>query len=179
MDSSSSKGRTDEYQSQAGVRGGVRGRAVSRLAGGTAHGQTALTPTTPTTTTTTSGASGTSGGSSSGTSSSGTSSSNSSTSGGTSASTSASGTYTGTTETHRYGSVTVTVTLSNGTITNLNADVVSDGEHRSESINAEAVPMLESEIKSANSADVSTVSGATYTTTAYLESLQSALDQAK
>lgn len=151
---------------------------------GTAHGQTALTPTTPTTTTTTSGASGTSGGSSSGTSSSGTSSSgtsssNSSTSGGTSASTSASGTYTGTTETHRYGSVTVTVTLSNGTITNLNADVVSDGEHRSESINAEAVPMLESEIKSANSADVSTVSGATYTTTAYLESLQSALDQAK
>lgn len=138
---------------------------------GTAHGQTALTPTTPTTTTTTSGASGTSGGSSSGTSSSGTSSSgtsssNSSTSGGTSASTSASGTYTGTTETHRYGSVTVTVTLSNGTITNLNADVVSDGEHRSESINAEAVPMLESEIKSANSADVSTVSGATYTTTA-------------
>lgn len=146
---------------------------------GTAHGQTALTPTTPTTTTTTSGASGTSGGSSSGTSSSGTSSSNSSTSGGTSASTSASGTYTGTTETHRYGSVTVTVTLSNGTITNLNADVVSDGEHRSESINAEAVPMLESEIKSANSAGVSTVSGATYTTTAYLESLQSALDQAK
>lgn len=146
---------------------------------GTAHGQTALTPTTPTTTTTTSGTSGTSGGSSSGTSSSGTSSSNSSTSGGTSASTSASGTYTGTTETHRYGSVTVTVTLSNGTITNLNADVVSDGEHRSESINAEAVPMLESEIKSANSADVSTVSGATYTTTAYLESLQSALDQAK
>lgn len=150
---------------------------------GTAHGQTALTPTTPTTTTTTSGASGTSGGSSSGTASSGTSSSSSSTSGGTSggtsASTSASGTYTGTTETHRYGSVTVTVTLSNGTITNLNADVVSDGEHRSESINAEAVPMLESEIKSANSADVSTVSGATYTTTAYLESLQSALDQAK
>lgn len=150
---------------------------------GTAHGQTALTPTTPTTTTTTSGTSGTSGGSSSGTASSGTSSSSSSTSGGasggTSASTSASGTYTGTTETHRYGSVTVTVTLSNGTITNLNADVVSDGEHRSESINAEAVPMLESEIKSANSADVSTVSGATYTTTAYLESLQSALDQAK
>lgn len=39
--------------------------------------------------------------------------------------------------------------------------------------------MLESEIKSANSADVSTVSGATYTTTAYLESLQSALDHAK
>ena len=150
---------------------------------GTAHGQTALTPTTPTTTTTTSGTSGTSGGSSSGTASSGTSSSSSSTSGGasggTSASTSASGTYTGTTETHRYGSVTVTVTLSNGTITNLNADVVSDGEHRSESINAEAVPMLESEIKSANSAGVSTVSGATYTTTAYLESLQSALDQAK
>ncbi len=150
---------------------------------GTAHGQTALTPTTPTTTTTTSGTSGTSGGSSSGTASSGTSSSSSSTSGGasggTSASTSASGTYTGTTETHRYGSVTVTVTLSNGTITNLNADVVSDGEHQSESINAEAVPMLESEIKSANSADVSTVSGATYTTTAYLESLQSALDQAK
>ncbi|WP_203567554.1 FMN-binding protein [Aestuariimicrobium ganziense] len=53
------------------------------------------------------------------------------------------------------------------------------GDHHSEPINQAAVPVLESEITQANSAQVCTVSGATYTTTAYLQSLQSALDQAR
>ncbi len=91
----------------------------------------------------------------------------------------ASGTFTGTTETHRYGSVRVTVTLANGTITKLSETVQSDGDHHSERINADAVPTLKQAILAANGKDVSAISGATYTTDAYLQSLQSALDQAK
>lgn len=90
----------------------------------------------------------------------------------------ATGTFTGTTATHHYGSVTVTVTMVNGKITKLTQNVVSDGDHHSESINSQAIPVLKQEILAANSANVSTVSGATYTTQAYLTSLQSALDKA-
>ena len=41
-----------------------------------------------------------------------------------------------------------------------------------------AEPILRAEVLAAQSADVSMVSGATYTSRAYLTSLQSALDQA-
>lgn len=88
------------------------------------------------------------------------------------------GTYTGITETHRYGSVTVTVTVADGQITKISEDVVSDGDHHSDMINERSIPAIESEVLAANSADVSTISGATYTTQAFLDSLQSALDQA-
>jgi uncharacterized protein with FMN-binding domain len=88
------------------------------------------------------------------------------------------GTYTGTTVTHRYGSVTVTVTISGGKITNVSAQAVDGGDRRSQSINSQAVPMMKTEVLSANSAKVSTISGATYTTTAYITSLQSALAKA-
>lgn len=89
------------------------------------------------------------------------------------------GTYTGQTIQHHYGTVTVTVTISNGAISSLSENVQSDGDGHSERINSEAVPMIRDEVLSANSADVNTISGATFTTSAYLQSLQSALDQAK
>jgi uncharacterized protein with FMN-binding domain len=88
------------------------------------------------------------------------------------------GTFTGTAVTHRYGSVTVTVTIAGGKITNVSAQADSAGDRRSSSINSQAVPMMKTEVLSANSASVSTVSGATYTTTAYITSLQSALAKA-
>lgn len=90
----------------------------------------------------------------------------------------ADGTYTGTTATHHYGSVTVTVTIENGAIASVSENVVSDGDSKSNQINNRAVPTLRSRVIAANGADVSTVSGATYTSRAYLTSLQSALDQA-
>lgn len=80
--------------------------------------------------------------------------------------------------THRYGSVTVTVTISGGKITNVTSNVVSDGQGKSNQINSSAVPTIKARVIAANSASVSTVSGATYTTGAYLTSLQSALSQA-
>jgi uncharacterized protein with FMN-binding domain len=88
------------------------------------------------------------------------------------------GTYTGTTVQHRYGAVTVTVTISGGKITNVTAQADSAGDRRSASINSQAVPIMKSEVVSANSGNVQTVSGATYTTTAYVTSLQSALAKA-
>jgi uncharacterized protein with FMN-binding domain len=88
------------------------------------------------------------------------------------------GTYTGTTVQHRYGAVTVTVTISGGKITNVTAQADSAGNGRSASINSQAVPIMKSEVLAANSGNVQTVSGATYTTTAYITSLQSALAQA-
>ena len=90
----------------------------------------------------------------------------------------ADGTYTGDTETFAYGSVQVTVTIENGQITSVTENLVDDGERKSQMINQRALPVLREEIVAANSADVSMVSGATFTSRAYLASLQSALDQA-
>jgi len=130
---------------------------------GTANGATVATTTTGTTATTATTATTTSG------------TTTKTTSGST---TYKDGTYTGTTVTHRYGSVTVTVTISGGKITNVSAQAVDGGDRRSQSINSQAVPMMKTEVLSANSAKVSTISGATYTTTAYITSLQSALAKA-
>jgi uncharacterized protein with FMN-binding domain len=88
------------------------------------------------------------------------------------------GTYTGTTVQHRYGSVTVTVTISGGKITDVSAQALDPGDRRSQSIDSQAVPIMKSEVLAANSANVQTLSGATYTTTAYVTSLQSALAKA-
>ena len=50
-------------------------------------------------------------------------------------------------------------------------------DRRSQRINATAEPILREEAIASDSADVSVVSGATYTSEAYAASLQSALDQ--
>lgn len=153
---------------------------------GTANGQT-LVKATPTTTTTTSGTTTTAASASASTSSTTTSSTTAASttatgsSTGTSTTTAASGlkdgTFTGATSSNRYGSVTVTVTISGGKITTVNATANANDNHSAQ-INSRAVPVLKSETLSAQSASISSVSGATYTTNSYLSSLQSALDQA-
>ena len=68
-------------------------------------------------------------------------------------------------------------TLANGKISNVTyATTVRD--NHSAQIEARAIPTLKAAVLAANSADVSTVSGATYTSNKYLSSLQSALDKA-
>ncbi len=89
----------------------------------------------------------------------------------------ATGTYTGTTESDRFGTITVTVTLANGKITDVTYKTTV-GDNHSAQIEARAIPTLNAAVLAANSADVSTVSGATYTSNKYLSSLQSALDKA-
>lgn len=88
-----------------------------------------------------------------------------------------SGTFTGTPVSERYGSVAVQITVANGTITDVAANS-SVGDSRSQQIEARAEKLLRASVLTAQSAKVSMISGATYTSQAYLKSLQSALDQA-
>lgn len=88
------------------------------------------------------------------------------------------GTYTGSSINTRYGAVQVQVTIASGSITEVTALRLTDDDGRSVQISNRAAPVLRSEVISSQSARVSNVSGATYTTQAYLASVQSALDQA-
>ncbi|WP_448810896.1 FMN-binding protein [Agromyces bauzanensis] len=88
------------------------------------------------------------------------------------------GTYAGTTVSTRFGDVQVRVTISGGAITDVTAMHLTDHDGRSISISNRAAPILRDEVLQAQSASVSMVGGATYTSAAYLQSLQSALDQA-
>jgi len=98
----------------------------------------------------------------------------------TSNSTSSSGTktYTGSTASTRWGDVQVTITVTNGKITDVQVPVYPSGNGRDQEINAYALPVLTQETLSAQSANIDTVSGATVTSDGYLQSLQSALDAA-
>lgn len=90
----------------------------------------------------------------------------------------ASGTFTGASESTRFGTVQVQITVDNGTITDVTALQLTDKDQRSVSISNRAAPVLRQEVIAAQSANVQGVSGATYTSDGYLSSLQSALDQA-
>jgi len=89
------------------------------------------------------------------------------------------GAYTGTSESTQFGDVQVKVVISGGKITDVGALQLTDRGGRSAQISNYAAPVLRKEVIAAQSADVSSVSGATYTTDGYLSSVQSALDQAK
>jgi uncharacterized protein with FMN-binding domain len=94
------------------------------------------------------------------------------------ASAAADGTYTGDVVSTRYGDAQVAVTISGGTITDVTAVALPSRERRSDQISTSAEPILRDEVLAAQSADVSIVSRATYTSDGYLQSLQSALDDA-
>jgi uncharacterized protein with FMN-binding domain len=91
----------------------------------------------------------------------------------------ADGIYSGSVEETRYGPVQVQITVAGGVITDVKALQLTNAEQRSIEISNEAAPILRSEVLKAQSANVATVSGATFTTEGYLTSLQSALDKAK
>lgn len=97
----------------------------------------------------------------------------------TAASTYRDGTYTGTTATSRYGDVKVSLSITDGKITAVSLDTLSIVEEHSNEINAYAVPRLKEQTLSAQNARISGVSGATFTSSSYIRSLQSALDKAR
>ncbi len=88
------------------------------------------------------------------------------------------GTFTGADEQTPYGDVQVSFTIGGGKITEVRALKLTDFGGRSVQISNYAVPMLRSEVLSAQSAKVDSISGATYTSEGYLTSLQAALDSA-
>ena len=94
-------------------------------------------------------------------------------------STLADGTYTGATATNKWGPVQVQITVAGGKITEVVALQTPTNDRKSVSINARATPTLASEVLSAQSANIDTVSGATYTSDSYKVSLQSAIDLAQ
>lgn len=95
-----------------------------------------------------------------------------------SSSSSSSKTYTGAAASTRYGDVQVQITVANGKVTAAAVTQVPWNDHKDQEINSRAVPVLTDETVSAQSADIDMVSGATFTSEGYVESLQSALDQA-
>ena len=78
----------------------------------------------------------------------------------------------------RWGPVQVQVTVADGTITDVTVVDYPNGNGKDRQINARALPVLVQETLDAQSADIDMVSGATVTSEGYLESLQSALDEA-
>jgi uncharacterized protein with FMN-binding domain len=71
----------------------------------------------------------------------------------------------------------VQITVVGSKITAVQELQAPSDDRRSESINAQAAPILEQEVLASQSANIDTVSGATYTSDGYKQSLQSAIDQ--
>jgi uncharacterized protein with FMN-binding domain len=88
-----------------------------------------------------------------------------------------SGQLTGSAVSTPYGTVQVQITVANGVITDATALQLPSGGGHTGQISAYAGPQLRSEALAAQSAHIDTVSGATYTSGGYIQSLQSALDQ--
>jgi uncharacterized protein with FMN-binding domain len=78
----------------------------------------------------------------------------------------------------RYGPVQLRVTLADGKITGVTVLQVPSSNPRDREITDFAVPQLTQEALAAQNANIDTVSGATYTSEGYAQSLQSALDKA-
>ncbi|MCX4809776.1 FMN-binding protein [Streptomyces sp. NBC_01239] len=87
-------------------------------------------------------------------------------------------TVTGETAQTRWGPVQVKITLTDGRITDVSAVQSPSDNPRDQEINSYALPELRREVLAAQSAKIDTVSGATYTSDGYRQSLQSALDSA-
>jgi uncharacterized protein with FMN-binding domain len=77
----------------------------------------------------------------------------------------------------RWGPVQVKITVTNGTITSATAIDYPTNNGRDQAINSYAIPTLEKESVGRSTADIDAVSGATYTSDGYIQSLQSALDK--
>ena len=77
----------------------------------------------------------------------------------------------------RWGDVQVAVTVQADDIIEVETLAMPMDDRRSQRINAGAEPVLREEAIAYDTADVSVISGATYTSRAYATSLQSALDQ--
>ena len=87
-------------------------------------------------------------------------------------------TVTGTVANTQYGPMQVQVTLASTKITKVTVLQRTNDGAESDEIDNNAIPKLTSETLAAQSARIDAVSGASYTSSGYVKSLQSALDQA-
>jgi uncharacterized protein with FMN-binding domain len=77
----------------------------------------------------------------------------------------------------QYGDLELKVTASGNKITNVSVVQLNATDPHSQEIDQFAIPQLKQEAISAGSAQIDGVSGASYTSKAYEQSLQSALDK--
>jgi uncharacterized protein with FMN-binding domain len=78
----------------------------------------------------------------------------------------------------RYGPVQVQIKVTSGKVVSATAIDYPTNDPRDQQINSYAIPALNQEAVSAGSANIDMVSGATFTSDGYIQSLQSALDKA-
>jgi len=91
---------------------------------------------------------------------------------------SASSTYTGDSVETGWGPVQVEITVTGSSISNVAAVVVPENDQHSAQISNYAIPQLEQQAMTAQSANIDGVSGASYTANGFAQSLQSALTKA-
>ncbi|GAB4076732.1 hypothetical protein GCM10028781_14960 [Nostocoides australiense] len=87
-------------------------------------------------------------------------------------------TYAGDAVNTQWGLVQVQITVENGKITKSEVLQVPWSNHKDQEINSYAVPILNQETVDAQNSSIDMVSGATVTSVGYIQSLQSAIDQA-
>jgi len=80
---------------------------------------------------------------------------------------------------NQYGDVQVQLTVQGGKIVDVKALQLPVDRQRSAYISQVAGPLLRSEVLQAQSANIDLISGATYTSESYAQSVQAALDQAR
>ena len=88
------------------------------------------------------------------------------------------GTYTGSVADAYYGNVQVSVTVSGGKISAVKFLQYPNTHSTSVYINQQVMPYLQQEAIQAQSSNVQIISGATYTSQAFIQSLSAALSQA-
>lgn len=88
------------------------------------------------------------------------------------------GTFTGSAVATPYGSVRVAATLRGGRLVSVKVLQIPSATGRDQDIASYAVPRLTQEALGAGNARIDAVSGASYTSQGYIDSLQSALDRA-
>ena len=89
------------------------------------------------------------------------------------------GTYTGSVADAYYGNVEVSATVTGGKLTDVKFLQYPNTHSTSVVINQQAMPYLQQEAIQAQSSNVQVISGATYTSQAFIQSLATAFAQAK
>ena len=79
---------------------------------------------------------------------------------------------------NRFGDVQVRVVITNGRISDVQALRLPTDRAQSAYISQVAGPMLRTEVLQAQSANIDIISGATYTSESYAQSVETALQQA-
>jgi hypothetical protein len=84
---------------------------------------------------------------------------------------------TGAVEPYGYGQLSVAVTVRGGQIVAVSVPVLHTVDPYSQQLAEQVIPELRSEVLAGHSAQIHAVSGATFTSEAYAQSIQSALDK--